>query len=271
MRRKGEFEKNIIGIILVFFLLDFCGCQKRPLPGIKVVATTTLIETIVKTIGKDKVSVVTIVPGGMCPGHFDIKHADIETLSKASILLNHGWEKWITNLINSVENKELVVKTISLEGNWMVPDVHIQAVDEITKILCKVDSQNTRCYQESSNSYKEAINLEVVRIQELMRNFEGTKVICAKHQSGFFTWLGFKVVAIYGRAEEMTPKELVKIIKTASEEGVQIVVDNLQSGATAGVQIAEEIGARHIVLTNFPIKGSYIASLKENINKIIIR
>jgi len=268
VKKTGKIGRFVFTAFL-FFLLSFFGCRKTPAQGIKIVATTTLIGTIVETIGKDKVNVITIVPEGMCPGHFDIKSSDLEILSGAKLLLNHGWEKWIENLINSVENKKLEVKTINLDGNWMIPDVHLQAIEEIEKVLCKTDTQNREWYQKSSNFYKEAINSETGQIRDLIKDLQGTKVICSKHQEGFLNWLGFKIIATYDRDEELTPKELVAIIKTAKKKEAQIVVDNLQSGAKAGVQISEEIGSKYVILTNFPHNNSYIESLKENINKII--
>ncbi len=268
---NSKFMRLIIltGILFSFFLSNSFSYGETSKDKIKVIATTTLIGTMVRTIGEDMVEVNTIVPGGMCPGHFDIKQTDLKNLSEANILLNHGWEKWIENLIKTVENEKLMIKTITLGGNWMVPEVHIQALDEIAKILSQTDPKNSKLYRDSSNNYKKAINTEVLRIQELTKNLAGTKVICSQHQSGFLEWLGFNVVVAYGRAEELTPKKLIKIMKVARVEGVQIVVDNLQSGAKTGMQIAEEIGAKHIVLTNFPLRDSYIESLRENINKIM--
>lgn len=256
-------------IILLFFALIFTGCANKMPASKKVVATTSFIGAVAKAIGKERVNVVVLVPGGMCPGHFDVKPDDITALSDARVILNHGWEKWLESLINSMEKKAPTVKTVNIEGNWMVPEVHIRAVNKVTKILTEVDHQNSKWYEKNASNYIREVDLAALQIQDKVKTFHGIKAVSSEHQAGFLSWLGFNVIATYGRPEELTPKELIEITRKAKSEGVQIVVDNLQSGPKAGEQIAIEIGARHVVLTNFPLRDSYIDCLKENVNKII--
>ena len=57
-------------------------------------------------------------------------------------------------------------------------------------------------------------------------------------------------------------------MKISSLKRVALVVDNLQSGPNTGKQIAEDIGAAHVTLSNFPLKGSFIETLEENVAKL---
>jgi hypothetical protein len=50
----------------------------------------------------------------------------------------------------------------------------------------------------------------------------------------------------------------------ASDSGVKLVVDNLQSGPDTGEPLAQGLGAKHVTLTNFPLQGSYRQSLLDN-------
>ena len=269
MRTLSRFKKTIlpfISIVLLLQSLNFLGCREISTHKIKVVTTTTLIATLVKAIGKDKIDVVTIVPGGMCPGHFDVKPDDIKKLSTAKVLINHGWEVWTSDLLNSVENENLLTKTIKIEGNWMIPNIQILAGEEITKTLCEIDPQNSPFYKKNLNHYKKEVNSVAVEVKNT--DFQGKKVVCSEYQAEFLKWLGFKVVATYESSEDPTIKNLAEIMSTAKRENVHIVIDNLQSGSKVGEQIAEEIGAKYIVLTNFPLSDSYTESLKENIHKL---
>ncbi|MCK4416827.1 MAG: zinc ABC transporter substrate-binding protein [Candidatus Latescibacteria bacterium] len=236
----------------------------------KLVTTTSLIGKIAQEVGKDKVDVVTIVPGGMCPGHFDVRPGDIKVLSDAQIFLIHGWEPFVKKLLNSVQPRELVVKTLDIQGNWMVPDIQVKAVDSITDILCEIDHKNGRYFRNNAATYKTQI-LDISReIKQKAKDkkVSDTNVVCSEMQEGFVRWFGFNVVATYGRPSELTAKNLRKVIDKARKEGVEIVVDNLQSGRDAGVPIIEEIRGVHVVLTNFPI-GSYTQSLQENVYKLL--
>ena len=256
--------------LLLIVLLSQLGCGERPAEKLKLVTTTSLIGKIAQEVGKDKVDVVTIVPGGMCPGHFDVRPGDIKVLSDAQIFLIHGWEPFVKKLLNSVQPRELVVKTLDIQGNWMVPDIQIKAVDSITDILCEIDHKNGRYFRNNAATYKTQI-LDIsreIKQKAKDRKVSDINVVCSEMQEGFVRWFGFNVVATYGRPSELTAKNLRKVIDKARKEGVEIVVDNLQSGRDAGVPIIEEIRGVHVVLTNFPI-GSYTQSLQENVYKLL--
>ncbi|MEM2338939.1 MAG: hypothetical protein QXW83_01920 [Nitrososphaerales archaeon] len=83
-------------------------------------------------------------------------------------------------------------------------------------------------------------------------NVGAIKVVCMEWQLPFIKYLGFNVVASYGIPDRVQASEVVKIVAKAKEEGVALVIDNLQSGIDLGARIAYDVGATHVVLTNFP-------------------
>jgi len=275
MRKNSVLKIIGLGILLSFFLsagrtflpLSKAETGNATTEKIRIVATTSLIENIVEKIGKDKVAITTIVPAGMCPGHFDVKSEEIKEIRNARVVIIHGWEKWIEKLIKSTKNN-LPIRTVKIEENWMLPDVQIRAAKEITKILSEINPRKREWYEKNLIAYEKEIQSLIKKIEKVKKDSSNVKVICASQQEEFLKWLGFKVVAAYGRPEELTPREIIGIIKKAKSENVAMVVDNLQSGADAGLLIAREIGISHIMLTNFPLGGSYLDSLKDNINKI---
>ena len=82
-------------------------------------------------------------------------------------------------------------------------------------------------------------------------------------------WMGFRVVAEYGRPESMSMREVVHLVRAGKEQSVIMVVDNLQSGPDTGKGIAETLGAPRVVLTNFPSEKGYLATLGENVNAVL--
>jgi zinc transport system substrate-binding protein len=240
---------------------------------LKAVATTSLIASIVQEIGGDRVEVVTIVPSGMCPGHFDIRPEDVKLLEEAQIVLEHGFEgeSFVEEMLKSIDNLGLRRIVLDVEGNWMVPEIYVKAIDKVVEALCRVEPDQTRLFKSKALDYKqEIINLSEQIQQEVKQSMVNkVKVVCSSMQAEFVDWLDFEIVATYGRPEEFTPRELSKIIDKAKEADVRLVIDNLQSGAKAGVPIADELKIPHVVLTNFPQdfmgKLSYPKSLKENV------
>jgi zinc transport system substrate-binding protein len=255
--------------LIAIFLVLLHGCNRMPgTHAVRIGATTSAIGAIVNEIGKDKVDVVTIVSAGMCPGHFDIKPGDITRLEDAKIILSHGFEGWVENLLSSIHAENPNAIALKLEENWMIPKIQKTAAKQITEILTEISPENRDFYERNLRIYESTIDSVVSEIRRMEDRFERTKTICSEHQGEFLDWLGFDVVATYGRPEELTPTGLLEIMRMAKKEEVRIVIDNLQSGGEAGREIAEEIGARHAVLTNFPLEGSYIASLRDNVDRL---
>jgi len=269
-------------VILAFFTFSLAWQTKDALAAeqrqvkLRVVATTSLIGSIVEEIGGEKVSVVTIVPAGMCPGHFDIRPGDVKVLEEAKVLLEHGFEGelFVENMLKLVENPEMLRVTLNVKGNWMVPKVHIQAIDKIVENLSRFKPEDGELFKSRAKKYKHRITQAGKEIQRKAKELgvEKIKVVCSRMQEEFVDWFGFKIVSTYGRPEDFTPNELKRIIKKAKEGDAKLVIDNLQSGSKAGVPIAEEIGALRIILTNFPQdfggEISYLNSLKENASKL---
>jgi hypothetical protein len=71
-------------------------------------------------------------------------------------------------------------------------------------------------------------------------------------------------MATYGRSENLTPRALRDLIEIGRKNRVRLVIDNLQSGPEIGSQIAQDVGARHVVLTNFPEHGSCLEAIEKN-------
>ena len=270
--------KNVSMRILACLLLSGCHAAEyqQEQKALKVVATTSLIGSIVERVGGERVDVVTIIPSGMCPGHFDIKPGDVKMLEKAQILLQHGFagESFLNDMLNLVDNPELLKMTMNVEGNWMVPDIHIQAVDKIAEVLCQADPGGSIFFKSAASNYKDEIKGLGMQIQAEAERLtaDRIRVACSKMQTQFVEWLGFDIVTTFERPENLNPQKFQRIIKKARAGEVKLIIDNLQSGGKGGLPIAYETGGAHIILTNFPLeyegKVSYPKSLKENADKL---
>jgi len=232
------------------------GCQSESAERLKVATGTTHIADIVQELGGEKVEVINIVPPGMCPGHFDLKPADVEKLAKAKLLLYHDWqEKLFTkDLLASVGNQGLDAVSIAVTGNWMVPPVRKQAVERIAAVLSEKDPANKDFYQANASRLIARIEEKNREVQAKLEaaGIKGTKVLCAEMQQGFLSWAGLEVVGTYGRPEELTPRLLQDLTEKGRREGVRLVVDNLQSGPEAGAPFAQELKVPRVTLSNFP-------------------
>jgi zinc transport system substrate-binding protein len=77
-------------------------------------------------------------------------------------------------------------------------------------------------------------------------------VICSDQQAEALRWFGLKVIGTYGRPEDFNPSSMHKLVGLGRNGKARLVIDNLQSGPDAGKELAHELGAVHVVLSNFP-------------------
>ncbi|MDI6811600.1 MAG: metal ABC transporter substrate-binding protein [archaeon] len=211
-----------------------------------------LLGDLAKEIGGDRIEVTSIVPGGICPAHYDIKPSDVAAVSKANLLFRHGFEPWFDDLLEASGSKE--VKVVKIPLSWGEPSLAIEMIKLINETLCEIDPHNAAYFKEREDNQYKSINETAQRLKEEAKqlNVSDVKVICMKWQEVFVKWLGFDIVATYGPPESLSLDDVNKLIKTGREENVTLVIDNLQSGTDFGKELASELGATQVILTNFP-------------------
>ncbi len=253
-----------IGILLLGLFLSSSvpGCSPPQSSKLKVVSSTSLIAQIVKEVGDGRVEIVNIIPPAQCPGHFDIKPSDIQKLSDADLFLLHGWqgEMFSQELIDSANNPDLEVVKIDIKGsciiecNWMTPPVQLEATEMIASALAEADKEDSSFYQKQAKAYKDKIQAKADEIKAKLSEVDlsKVKVLCADMQADFIKWVGLNIVSTYGRPDSLTPQVVRELVDRGKEAGVSLVIDNLQSGKDAGKAIAEELGCKRVILSNFP-------------------
>ncbi|MDI6709866.1 MAG: metal ABC transporter substrate-binding protein [Bacillota bacterium] len=257
-------------LLFTLLALVFCaaGCASRApeqgapavtppaQPKLQVVTTTSLIADVAKAVGGDRVQVTNIIPPASCPGHFDIKPGDLKALADARLFMLHDWqgEKFSDGLIRSAGNPALQKVVLDIQGNWMAPPVQAQAIERITAALEAADPANAAAYRAAAAALADTVQRTGQELKARLEQAEvkDIKVLCADMQAGFVKWMGFTVVGVYGRPEDTTPQQMEEMLAKARQEGVTLVIDNLQSGHEAGVGMAKELGAEHVTLSNFP-------------------
>ncbi len=265
----------MVGLLFIG-LSPFISCAEKP--ELEVLTGTSLIADIVKDISGGKIGVRNIIPPGSCPGHYDVKPGDIEAVAKGKIFLIHEWQQHqenIKGLIKAANNPALTIKVIEVKGNWMTPPVQAEAVTKISAVLMEIDKANSAYYSRRAEERKRLISIKEKEVRSKLNEakISGMKVVCADMQAGFVRWVGFDIVATYGRPEELTPAKIAEVITKAKAAGVALVIDNFQSGPEAGKGIAKDIGAVQVTLSNFPggFKGTdtWEKALDRNIELLV--
>ena len=223
-----------------------------------VVALTSVVASIARQLGGDYVDVHSIVPAGFCPGHYDITPGDVAAVAGADVIIGHRWP-WFDELAQAVyeaTGRNITEIFREIGGPWNTPEGAIAHVRTVASALCEFEKNATR--RDHYIAVNETICSELLAVADELKAEAGeldvgsVKVICMQWQAGFVEWLGFDVVATFGPPERLSPEDVASLVETGRSEGVALVIDNLQSGTELGASIAREIGAEHVVLTNFP-------------------
>ncbi|MGC9018719.1 MAG: metal ABC transporter substrate-binding protein [Candidatus Bipolaricaulaceae bacterium] len=216
-----------------------------------VVATSEVFGSLTRTIGGEEVLVITIIPAGFCPAHYDLRPSDFLHLSQAKLVLYHGFEPWMDRLLANVNPEAMVLK---LGGPWNYPEALAGKAKAVAEALSKILPEKAEIFEQNLTSFLSALEALSQEIQNKAQELGLSTVptIVMAWQESFARWLGLNVVATYPPEERLSVKDLVALAEKGRESGVKLVIDNLQSGASFGGRLAHAIGAVHVVLTNFP-------------------
>ena len=243
----------------------------------KIVATTSLIAEIVSDLGGPTVEIATLIPPASCPGHFDIKPEDMKTLADAQVFLLHSWQgrAFSDGIIRASGNPNLKKFVLEVPGNWMVPTVQIAATERVAAMLAEVDPERAEAYRSAAARRTAAVQQVGAAQTRRLAAADVTRVFVLANdmQADFVRWAGFRVAGLFGRGEDMSPRDVEEAIRVGRSHAVRLVVDNLQSGKQAGINIAKEIGASQVTLSNFPggFEGTEIWSkaIAKNVDLLI--
>ncbi len=248
----GLWRQLVPGIVLLVIMLSSLNAmgatattmQEKPI----VVCTTSVLASIVKDLAGDMVEVEVIASPSICPAHYDIKPSDIEKIRHASLVLYHGMEAWVNNLVSAAGVDVPVVK---IPGPWNTPAVLKDRYNAVARALednlgIDLSERLDKCLRAIDDT------AEWLGDYAEKHGFSNTPVVVMAWQKPFVSFLGFKIVAVFKPPEMVSAKEYEEIISNATREGALLVIDNLQSGVELGRKIAGEIGAVEVALTNFP-------------------
>jgi zinc transport system substrate-binding protein len=257
---KGVFVKGkaFLGFLLVFLLVTLLAPLSCVQSSADIMTGSSLIADVTQDLAEGKLEVSNLIPPGMCPGHYDVKPSDVETLANSKALIIHNWQQDKANilgLIEAAQNPKLIIKVIDVPDTPMVPDVQAEAIDKIAHALSEINPPNSMYYQQRGEQRKQEVLAKGEEIQGRLKEAKASeaRVVCSAMQAGFLDWAGFDVVATYGRPEELSVAEVEQLVTEAKQAGVSLVIDNLQSGAIGSSEaIALDIGAIQVTISNFP-------------------
>jgi ABC-type Zn uptake system ZnuABC Zn-binding protein ZnuA len=263
--------KHVIRIILLSLLLIF---QSRA--DVRVVTTLPELADLTKQIGKDRVTVSSIVRGDQNPHFVEVKPSYMMKLKSADVFLTIGMEleMWAPQIVDGSRNNNLEVVDLSKDirklevpakvdaslgdvhrfGNphyWLDPRNVRPITSEIIAALAKVSPGDEEFYTQNAEEYLRMLDAKIKEWEAIMKPFAGDRIVTFhKSWSYFAEWLGL-VVADYVEPKPGIPPtpghtaELIQLVRTGD---IRAIVVEPFYDLSAPEQIARATSARVIVL-----------------------
>lgn len=264
-------KKFLIKITVLFLILclNVNSFAFDPHRKIKVSVTSSHLYCLLKEICADKLDLTLMVTPIVCPNNSDIDAAMIKRISTSNVILYHYWQDWAKKLKHEISNWAIVYKELTTEGNLMIPYINIRAAEEITEMFGFLDPDNKQFYEENLVRYIYRVNHISEKIsRRASLKYHNKKIVCNNKITDFMQWLGCDIVAEYGKPENMSSAQMLRLSKKIKDNDVKYIIDNLQTGTSIGETLANDLKLQQVIISNFPLNYSYIETLKDNILKI---
>ncbi|MEJ6400034.1 metal ABC transporter substrate-binding protein [Nicoliella lavandulae] len=267
-----------------------------------VVVTNSILEDMVKNIGKDRIDVYSIVRRGTDPHEYEPKPEDIAATTNANAIfynglnLETGGNGWFNKLVKTAHkkfNRDVFaasngVKPLHLSTNKDEVDPHawlslangIQYVKTMTKVLKDKDPKNAAYYQKNANAYIAKLSrlnqsakskfLDIPAKQRLLVTSEGAFKYFSKayHVTPAYIWE-------INTESQGTPEQMKAVLAKIRKSDVKHLFVESSVSPKAMDKVASETGLKiysKIFTDSLAKKGhpgdTYYSMMKWNLDKI---
>jgi len=240
-------------LLLAAWLVAGCGGSRddgRPVVGV----TTSYIECAVRELAGDALRTVRLLPPGSCPGHFDVTPGMVRELRRCPALLRFDFQTGLDERLSRLVEAGLRIIAVPAGEGLCVPETYAATCRAVCAALCEcapgeADALLRRCQEIEGRMAQLAGELQA---RVAAAGLAGAPVVASGHQRAFCEALGLRVVATFTGGDEQSVARLAALIEQGEEAGVRLVVANLQEGPQLAEPLAQRLGARPVVFSNFP-------------------
>lgn len=303
MKHKKILFAGIIGLLL----LAGCGAKKHDnseagdSEKLSVVATNSIIADMVKEVGKDQVSIHSIVPVGTDPHEYEPLPEDIKKASEAEIVFYNGLNLetgngWFDKLMETAKKKEnedyfavsKEVTPIHLSSNSKQEDPHawldisngILYVRQIQAILSEKDPDNKGNYAKNAEAYIQKLEELDASAKEEFADIPNEKKLLVTSEGAFkYFSKAYELTAAYiweiNTESQGTPEQMKQIVEKVRASKVPSLFVETSVDKRSMERLSKEVDLpiySDLFTDSLAKKGetgdSYYSMMKWNLDKI---
>jgi ABC-type Zn uptake system ZnuABC Zn-binding protein ZnuA len=299
--RLGRSAGLLAAVVLIVVACGTSGAASSAAPGpstdpdaVRVVATTTVLADIVRSVAGSRASVASIVPAGVGPEDYEPKPGDARKIADAQLIVSNGvgLDNFLDRLLDSTGSgsaQRLVLgeglPAIEVDGEpnphfWLDPtivrDGYVPKIVEALATAAPHDratfEANAAAYAKELTALDEELQAQVATIPAANRKlvtFHDAFPYFARH-------FGFELVGVVvsNVGQEPTAAELAALVQTVKDANVKAVFSEAQFNPKLAQTLADEAGVR--VVSNLyndalgpPPADSYAGLMRWNVQQIV--
>ena len=232
------------------------GCGNKPGEenAAEIAVTNSYLGCAVLDLCRDDTEVLCLAPPGMCPGHFDMSPSQVKQLCDCRMLLLFDFQKQIEDTLSRVKERGLKTALVGNTDGLCVPETYLAVCREVRDILSAEYPEKNARYQERLEIIEKNLAHLREELFEKMRQagISSAKVLASNHQADFARWLDLETVATFVGSDIETVAGIEQCIRNAEGKEVRFVIANKQEGTALAKALAEQLGAKAVVFSNFP-------------------
>jgi ABC-type Zn uptake system ZnuABC Zn-binding protein ZnuA len=191
------------------------------------------------------------------------------------MLLLFDFQEQVVQTLSRLKEKGLKTALVIEAGGLCVPETYLAVCRQVSDILSSEYPEMTARYRQRLQDIENNLNN---LSQELLGKIQqagilSAKVLASDHQADFINWLGLETIETFVGSDVETVAGFDRCISEAQGQGVRFVVANKQEGTAMAKALAERLGARAVVFSNFPEligrKKGFNELLRANVDALI--
>ena len=303
--RPGRTSGALIGALLAAALL--VGACTDPQPArlgsgvptpdadaLRVVATTTVLADIVRSVGGSRTDVRSIVPAGVGPEDYEAKPDDARNLADAKLIVSNGvgLDDFLNRLLASGgggDTPRLVLgqglPTIDVDGEpnphfWLDPTIVRAAyLPKIVAALATADPADRPIFEANAAAYgTELDSLDAELLAQVATIPAANRKLVTFHDAFpyFARHFGFELIGVVvaNVGQEPNAAELAALVEKVKATGVRAVFSEAQFNPKLAQTLADEAGVERVVSNLYndalgpPPADSYAGLMRWNVQQV---
>lgn len=251
---------TLVAALALAITAHAAGAKKR------VVTTFTIIQDMAQNVAGDAAIVESITKPGAEIHEYEPTPLDIVKAQQADLVLWNGFglERWFEKFYGSLKNVPSAVLTDGIEPmgisegpysgkanphSWMSPANAVIYVENIRKVLVKIDPENAKTYDANAAAYTAKIKALDAPIRAKLAEIPADRRWLVSSE-GAFSYLirNYEMRELYlwpvNADEEGTPKQVRKVIDGVRKNKIPVVFTESTISDKPMRSVARETGAK---------------------------